>query len=204
MENRISAARTTKLTRSPAGFTLLEIVVVLVLVAIVIGGAFGLMIASNDERALNRDSAEIEVLAKRARAISSLQQRPYALEFYEQTVTLMPLAEALLDPRDREDAQASQEARLAEAENAGAAPAASGFAPIHASWTVDEDIRMSIRRWASDAWLPVDSKNRQVWRFDPDGFCEPIGVRMEYGRSWVENEFHPLTGGIRDSAKEIY
>jgi prepilin-type N-terminal cleavage/methylation domain-containing protein len=88
VENKISAVRTLK--RSQAGFTLLEIVVVLVLVAIVIGGAFGLMIASNDERALNRDSAEIEVLAKRARAISSLQQRPYALEFYEQTVTLMP------------------------------------------------------------------------------------------------------------------
>src|SRR6218665_463244 len=91
VENRISAARTRN--RSAAGFTLLEIVVVLVLIAVVIGGAFGLMIASNDERALSRDSVEIEVLAKRARAISSLQQRPYALEFYEQTVTLMPLAE---------------------------------------------------------------------------------------------------------------
>jgi prepilin-type N-terminal cleavage/methylation domain-containing protein len=201
VENRISAARTRK--RSAAGFTLLEIVVVLVLIAIVIGGAFGLMIASNDERALNRDSVEIEVLAKRARAISSLQQRPYALEFYEQTVTLMPLAEALLDPRDREDARAAQEARQAQSA-AGGAPAGAGFAPIHASWTIDEDIQMSVRRWASDTWMPVNSKNRHVWRFDPEGFCEPIGVRLEYGRSWVENEYHPLTGGIRDTAKEIY
>lgn len=201
MENRISAARTHK--RSQAGFTLLEIVVVLVLIAVVIGGAFGLMIASNDERALNRDSTEIEVMAKRARAISSLQQRPYALEFFEQTVTLMPLAETLIDPRDRESAIAEQEAREAKAA-AGGAPASSGFSPVHASYTIDPDIKMFVRRWASDAWLPIDSKNRQVWRFDPEGFCEPIGVRMEYGRSWVENEFHPLTGGIRDSAKEIY
>jgi prepilin-type N-terminal cleavage/methylation domain-containing protein len=201
VENRISAVRTRK--RSQAGFTLLEIVVVLVIVAIVIGGAFGLMIASDDERALNRDSVEIEVLAKRARAISSLQQRPYALEFYEQTVTLMPLAEALLDPRDREDALAAQEERQAKA-GAGGAPASSGFSPMHASWTIHEDNRMFVRRWASDAWVPSDSKNRQVWRFDPEGFCEPIGVRLECGRSWVENEFHPLTGGIRDTAKEIY
>jgi len=178
--------------------------VVLVLVAVVIGGAFGLMIASNDERALNRDSVEVEVLAKRARAISSLQQRPYALEFYEDTVSLMPLAEALLDPRDREDALAAQEARQAEMAYNGSAPASSGFSPVHAKWTIDPDIKMFVRRWASDVWLPVDSKNRHVWRFDPEGFCEPIGVRMEYGRSWVENEFHPLTGGIRDSAKEVY
>jgi prepilin-type N-terminal cleavage/methylation domain-containing protein len=201
VENRISAVRTRK--RSQAGFTLLEIVVVLVIVAIVIGGAFGLMIASDDERALNRDSVEIEVLAKRARAISSLQQRPYALEFYEQTVTLMPLAEALLDPRDREDNRAAQEERQAKSASGGA-PASSGFSPMHAKWTINEGNRMLVRRWASDAWVPSDSKNRHVWRFDPEGFCEPIGVRLECGRSWVENEYHPLTGGIRDTAKEIY
>ncbi|MEK7949901.1 prepilin-type N-terminal cleavage/methylation domain-containing protein [Luteolibacter soli] len=201
MENRISAARTLK--RSQAGFTLLEIVVVLVIVAIVIGGAFGLMVASNDERALNRDSTEIEVMAKRARAISSLQQKPYVLEFNEQTVTLMPLAEALIDPRDREEAAAAQEAREAKAA-AGGESASKGFAAMHASYTVDPDIRIFIRRWASDTWLPVNAKNRHLWRFDPQGFCEPVGVRLEFGRSWIENEFHPLTGGIRDTAKEIY
>ena len=185
------------------GFTLIEIVIVLVLMALMVGGAFAYMAASDDERVLRRSSVEVESLAKRARAVAALQQRPYALEFYEQTVTLMPLAETLIDPRDRESAIAEQEEREARAA-AGGTPAGSGFSPVHASYTIDPDIRMFVRRWASDAWLPIDSKNRQVWRFDPEGFCEPIGVRMEYGRSWVENEFHPLTGGIRDSAKEIY
>ena len=55
-----------------------------------------------------------------------------------------------------------------------------------------------------DAWLPVDSKNRHVWRFDPEGICEPVGVRFTIGKSWAEAEFHPLTGGIRDLAKEVY
>lgn len=184
---------------SSQGFTLIEIVLVLTLVALMVGGALAYMVASDDERVLRRSSVEVESLAKRARAVAALQQRPYALEFHEQTVSLMPLAEAMLDPRDRAKALEHQEMLQAES----AAPA-SGFSPIHASWTVDEDVRMFVRRWASDAWLPVDMKNRHVWRFEPEGFCEPVGVKFEAGRSWLEAEFHPLTGGIRNEAQEIY
>lgn len=185
--------------RSSQGFTLIEIVLVLVLIALMIGGALGYMVVSDDERVLRRSSVEVEVLAKRARALAALQQRPYALEFHEQTVTLMPLAEAMLDPRDREHAIKRQEMMIAE----GAAPAPA-FNPVHANWTMDEDVRMFVRRWASDVWLPVDTKNRHVWRFEPEGFCEPIGVRFTMEKSWLEAEFHPLTAGIREQAQEIY
>ena len=171
----------------------------LVLITLMVGGAVGYMVVSDDERALRRSSVEVESLAKRARAVAALQQRPYALEFYEQTVTLMPLAEAMIDPRDREKMMAHQEQMIAE----GAAPAPA-FSPVHASWTVDEDLRLFVRRWASDTWLPVDTKNRHLWRFEPEGFCEPLGVRFAADRSWLEAEFHPLTGGIREESQEIY
>jgi hypothetical protein len=166
---------------------------------VMVGGALGFMVASDDERVLRRSTVEVEALAKRARALAALQQRPYALEFHEQTVSLMPLAEAMIDLRDRESALQRQEELAAESP-----VPASGFSPVHASWTVDEDLRMFVRRWASDVWLPVDTKNRHVWRFDPEGFCEPVGVRFQAGPSWVEAEFHPLTGGIRDQSQEIY
>ena len=185
--------------RPRQGFTLIEIVLVLALIALMIGGALGYMVISDDERVLSRSSVEVEVLAKRARALAALQQRPYALEFYEQTVSLMPLAEAMIDSRDRENALARQEEMAAES----AAPA-SGFTPVRASWTVDENVRMFVRRWASDTWLPVDIKSRHVWRFVPVGFCEPIGVWFQAEKSWLEAEFNPLTGGIRDQSQEIY
>ncbi|MCW1920923.1 prepilin-type N-terminal cleavage/methylation domain-containing protein [Luteolibacter arcticus] len=187
------------LQRPSQGFTLIEIVLVLVLIALMIGGALGYMIASDDERVLRESSVEVEVMAKRARALAALQQRPYALEFHEQTVNLMPLAEAMMDPRDRERMIEHQEMMIAEGTTA--APA---FNPVHASWTMDEDLRMFVRRWASDVWLPVDAKNRHIWRFDPEGFCEPVGVKFQMERSWLEAEFHPLTGGIRDQSQEIY
>jgi prepilin-type N-terminal cleavage/methylation domain-containing protein len=183
--------------RRTHGFTLLEIVIVLVLAALIVGGSLAYMVVSDDERALNRSSVEVEALAKRARTLAALQQRPYALEFYDQTVSLMPLAEAMLEPRDREKA-AEMQAAMADGQEAPA------FAPIHMSWTVEDDLRMSVRRWASEDWLPVDSKNRHVWRFDPEGFCEPVGVRFALERSWLEAEFHPLTAAIRDLSKEVY
>ena len=102
------------------------------------------------------------------------------------------LAEAVIEPAEREKATAFLEA------------AGGDNGTVHASWSTDGDMRLLVRRWASDTWYPIDSKSRQVWRFDPEGFSEPIGVRIETGDSWMEMEFHPLTASIRYSSKEVY
>lgn len=175
-----------------AGFTLIEIVVVLLLIAVIAGGAIGVMVNSDADRALKSSSGEIESLAKRARTVAALQQRPYALEFFDNRVSLMPLAEAIIEPVEREKAAVLLE--LAGTESGS----------VHDQWATEGEMKMSVRRWASDTWIPIDEKSRQVWRFDPEGFCEPVGVRLETGRSWMEMEFHPLTGGIRYTAKEAY
>ena len=181
------------------GFTLLEIVIVLLAIALIGGGAIGMMVLSRDERVLSDASGDVALLAKRARTLAALQQRPYALEFYAGRVTLMPFAEAVLEPEQREAAAA----RLAAAENEGEVPAGQ-FNSVHDTWEADEDMQVFVRRWASDIWVPIDTKNRQVWRFDVEGTCEPVGVRFQLEKSWVEAEFHPLTASIRDTSKEIY
>ena len=190
----ISARRTND--PAAAGFSLLEIVVVLVLIAVLAGGAIAVMVLSDDERELKGSSVEIEALAKRARTVAALQQRPYALEFSNNSVSMMPLAEAMIAPEDREKAAALVEAAGGEGE--------SGFASVRARWWAEDGLRLFVRRWASEDWIPVDAKTRQVWRFDPEGFCEPVGVRLQLENSWMEVEFHPLTGSIRSSAKEVY
>ena len=67
---------------------------VLAIAGIVMGGAVGFMIFSSDERALRNASGEIELMAKRARTIAILQQTPYAVEFREGRVNLLPWAQA--------------------------------------------------------------------------------------------------------------
>lgn len=182
----ISAVRTD--IRRNAGFTLIEIILVLAISSMVVAGAVGFMVYSSDERALRAATGEIEVMAKRARTVAMLQQTPYALVFSGEGVHMMPLAEALAAPDRRGDMP----------------DVASGsrFSPVHAQWVPEEDQILFVKRWASANWLPVTDRSVHLWRFDPDGLCEPIALRLEMDRSWMEADFHPLTGSIRESFLE--
>jgi type II secretory pathway pseudopilin PulG len=200
----ISAAkRTNKFRRS--GFTLLEIIVVLSLTMLVIGGAIGMMYLNRDEAVLNDSVQEIEVLAKRARTIATLQQRPYALEFTADGVRLMPFAEATMEAADREmmiEGQTyAQEATFEEGEMAP--PVQSS---VRDSWTQDETEPMTIllRRWGSSDWIELKQRDRQVWRFDPNGISEPVGIRLEMPNgNWISAFFHPLTAAATEIESEI-
>lgn len=183
-----SAARTTK--RGSRGFTLLEIVIVLVIASVVLGGAVGLMVYSSDERALRNASGEIELLAKRARTTAILLQTPYALEFREGVVRLMPLAEA-----------GQIERRTASGRRVGGEDVPDGSAERW-EYPLEPGIEAYVRRWNSSEWLPARKDAIHVWRFDPTGLCEPLSVRLTLDESWIEDTYHPLTASIRDSQME--
>ncbi len=186
-----SAARTIK---NRSGFTLLEIVVVLAIAAVVMGGAVGFMVYSSDERALRDNSGEIELLAKRARIISIQQQTPYALEFRPGIVRLLPLAEAGNIERTTALGRSIGGGRV-EMEQ-------SGPGPVRDEISLDPGMDLFIRRWNSESWLPMSENLVHVWRFDPDGICEPVSIRLTIKSSWNEDYYHPLTASIRDSQME--
>jgi prepilin-type N-terminal cleavage/methylation domain-containing protein len=179
----ISAAKTTE---SRAGFTLIEIVMVLAIAAIVMGCAVGLMIFSSDERTLRNTSGEVELMAKRARTIAILHQTPYSLEFSEGKVRLLPLAQAGQDFANRRTLGRDR-------------PEAT---PEDRQIQLHGGMKLFVRRWNSDKWLPTDKKAFQVWRFDPDGLSEPVSVRLTLGESWSEDVYHPLSASIRESHLE--
>lgn len=172
-------------------------VMVLSIFILVIGGAVAALYFNRDEGRLNNAVGEVEVLAKRARTLATLQQRPYALEFTRQGVTLMPYGEAMLDPKDREQLIAEEEFAIAE-----------GIENVKPSrrdaWFVEDDMLLLVRRWATGRWEEMKRGDRQVWRFDPGGICEPCGVRIELENgSWIAVLFHPLTAGITETESEI-
>ena len=180
----ISAARTIK---APQGFTLIEIIMVLAIAAVVMGGAMGLMVFSSDERTLRHASGEIELLAKRARTTAILYQTPYALEFRESAVRLMPLAEAGRGEKSISRAEATP---------------AEGAAAESRQLILESGVGLFIRRWNSDTWLGTTKNSVHVWRFDPDGLSEPISVRLTVDKSWLEDTYHPLNATIRESQSE--
>lgn len=182
-----SAVRTNS---GPRGFTLLEIVIVLAIAAVVMGGAVGLMVYSSDERVLRNASGEIELLAKRARTTAILLQTPYALEFREGVVRLMPLAEAGRD-----------EKRTVGGRRIGGEPVIQE-AGERWEYALEGDMQIFVRRWNSSEWLATRKNTVHVWRFDPSGLSEPISVRLALENSWSEDAYHPLTATIRESLLE--
>ncbi len=185
----ISATRT---NNTPRGFTLIEIVIVLALAAVLMGGALGFMVFSGDKRTLQNASGEIELMAKKARTIAILHQTPYALEFREGVVRMLPFAQAGL----------SEKQRMRELESSPSDEAAGSKGR---QLMLDAGVSVSIRRWNSDEWLTTTKDTVHVWRFDPDGLSEPISVRVNYGKSWMEDTFHPLnaTAILAEKSSEI-
>ncbi|MBC8127272.1 MAG: prepilin-type N-terminal cleavage/methylation domain-containing protein [Gloeobacteraceae cyanobacterium ES-bin-144] len=183
----ISAVKTTN-TRH--GFTLIEMVVVLAIAAVIMGGAVGAMVYSSDERVLRNASGEIELLAKRARTTAILQQTPYALEFRQGIVRLLPLAMAGRD-----------EKKTAGGHRIGGEPVDDGFGERW-EYQLEGGMKVSIRHWNSTKWLETEKNTVHVWRFDPSGLSEPISVRLSLENSWAEDTYHPLTATIRDSQLE--
>ncbi|BCU79033.1 hypothetical protein [Luteolibacter sp. LG18] len=183
----------------------MEIVMVLAIAALVIGGAVGLMVYHTSERELRRVSGEVEIMAKRARMIALLQQKPYAIVFVPGKVLLMPLAEMSGTEQNVSRSLGSQRSsHSAESPtDEEVSPSAAAQAPVHDEIALDGEFSMMVRHWGADKWVPMDERRPEVWRFDPEGLCEPISVRLTYKDGWIEDEYHPLTASIRDSATEF-
>jgi type II secretory pathway pseudopilin PulG len=204
----ISAVKRRAIEFRPKGFTLLEMVVVLSITMLVIGGALSALYFNSDEKVLTGAYQDIEVLAKRARTISTLQQRPYALEFRGKTVSLMPYAEAVMEERDRqefidslEDLRSYEdEFRYAEEDEVDRP---TDQPSVRDSWSAEPEMMLSIKRWATSDWVPITVRDRHVWRFDPNGICEPVGLRVEVDGSWVQVGFHPLTAAVTEMESEM-
>lgn len=165
---------------------------VLAIAGIVMAGAVGLMIYSSDERTLRNASGEIEALAKRARTTAILHQTPYALEFREGVVRLLPLTQAGLDEK---------KTKVSLSRNKTPPPPADS-SNENRQLSVPSGMTLSIRRWNSDKWFDIAKNTVQVWRFDPDGLSEPVSIRLALGKNWAEDTYHPLTATIRDSQFE--
>lgn len=169
---------------------------VLAIASVMIGGVVAIMVFSTDERDLRNTSGKIELLAKRARTIAILQQIPYALEFRPGIVRLLPLAEAGQDEKKTAGGHTIGGERV-EMATPGA------VSPVHDELSLDPRMNSFVRRWNTDAWLPMSDRIVHVWRFDPDGLCEPLGVRVTIGRNYIEDTYHPLTASICDTALEV-
>lgn len=178
---------------SARGFTLLEIVIVLAVTALIIGGAITIVVLSSAERKLRNASGEIELLAKKARTASILHQTPYAIEFGPDYVRLGPLAET---------AEFNRYTALGNEIGGAAADSESAPKVLREEIGIDPDIVLTIRHWNASDYIRPTENHIAIWRFDPDGLSEPLTVRLTIDDSYAQDTYHPLTATIADSELE--
>jgi hypothetical protein len=167
---------------------------VLAITAALIGGAVTFMVFNSDERELRNASGEVELLAKRARTIAILQQKPYAIEFRPGSIRLLPFAEA---------GQDETQTALGQTIGGEVVETGSQNGPVRDRINLNAPMEPFVRRWNTEDWLPMSDRIIHVWRFDPDGLCEPLGVRLNLGRNYIETIYHPLTATVCDTVMEV-
>ena len=174
------------------GFTLLEIVIVLAVSALIIGGAITTVVLSSSERKLRNASSEIELLAKKARTAAILHQTSYAIQFRPGKVDVLPFAES--GEINRTTAQGN--------EIGGTSADGTTRRTLHDSVELDPEIVLTIRHWNTTDFITPTENNIPIWRFDPDGLSEPLTVHLAMGESYAQDTYHPLTATISDSELE--
>lgn len=169
------------------GFTLLEVVIVLGMVAILVTWMTLSLGTVETEERLRRASGDITALTKRARSIAVQQQRPYKLTISESSISIAPLYQVPEDDVADDDEEVERTA----------------FKDIIDSEDADSEVTYEIRRWRSEEWQIIEDKKEVVLILDPVGLVEPISIRCSMGNSWLIQDLHPLTAGVRDEQMSI-
>ncbi len=175
--------------RSRSAFTLLEIVIVLAITGLIIGGAITAVVLSSAERQLRTASADIELFAKKARTAAILHQTPYAIQFHPGHVSILPFSE-------------STDLELTTAlgnQIGGTESDTASRSTLHETIEIDPDIALTIRHWNTEAFIAPSETFFPTWRFDPEGLSEPLTIRLTMGESYAQDTYHPLTATISDS-----
>lgn len=178
--------------RQVGGFTLLEIVFVLSMIAILVTWVTVSISTVESEQKLREAAGRIELLAKRGLSVAVIQQRPYELTISENAVSLSAKHTNVSDGVDGIDDNGIDDQGRAK-----------GFDDIAASEPLAADVSYEIKRWRSNEWQTLKKNQQMVIGLSPLGLIEPISIRCSMGKSWIMHELHPLTAGIRDEEMSI-
>lgn len=171
------ASASARNTRRPvSGYTLLEVVIVLVIMALLMGLAVMSFDSVTGEQEIRRPVAEFQRMTLEAVRRAGLYERPQIITFdgggfsmrYKNDVNGQATTEDTAVWQRRVDLPAS--------------------------------MKLFLKRFGSEKFTPASGQRLVI---APGGLCEPLTARFEMGRSWIEIALDPLSGGVRDEAMNI-
>ena len=194
---------TTRKKTASGGFTLLEVVMVMALTIAVFGVALVASDAGKPEKALREAIGAPEDLIREARRLSLLQQRTYAVEFREGSVTLSPRGRSQVDGLSQRVVGSSRERFSFDApEDPDAAERQRTFPEVRRTRKIDEDYVMEVKRWGARDFRLIEEDVVETLVFEPSGLVEPATLRISKGETFISVELSPLSGAAR--GEELY
>ncbi len=190
----------TKSSSLRGGFTLLEMMITIGLIALLAGAAFVSYKPDSPSERMKKASIEIEAFGARGHTMSILHQKPFWLRFERHRVVLQGAELERVNTAEVELERDHDALPLNEEE--------ASLIIDYDTYEFPEEVEVFVRRWGAkeSEWFHQEKKEDPVifWNFEQTGLCEPISIRFEIGKSWVEIDMDPLTARISDERSEVY
>jgi len=160
--------------RHPRGFTLLEIMLAVVILAVLAGMGVVLFRGIKSQKALEGSLSAIELCARTAYAGTLRDQRPWMVVFEKNRCAAYPIGGL---PPEGVDLPS----------------------PAH-QMEFEDDQLLLMKRVNWPDWKEIVIP--EIWRFEPRSILEPVQVRIESPQGWIQGRFDPLTARVVDVEME--
>jgi prepilin-type N-terminal cleavage/methylation domain-containing protein len=205
--------------RPSNGFTLLEIVIVLTLLAVLAAASIPSVRSLRDEQAAREPVKELARMAKEARLHAMKDRRPYQIAFTSKGISatryLSPylqlaqldefVQKAENDEQQRMDAEDANEHKdQPQIGDDTPPPSAPGTPPPPPknfkewaeSYQFPDGIRCSVQYWHEQEASPLEGDAVKLWVFQPSGLVTPIAVTIDRESASFSATFSGLTADI--------
>lgn len=196
-----------------SGFTLVEVVIALTVVAILAGMAVPAIDSVQKERIAREPVNALALLAREVRLRAMKEHRPYQIVFVREGFRASRFFQPYGGVEEFEELQLELQ-QLEQKQSIIDASAARGISMENveedlrrekveaghrysAAYDLNPSILCSLRIWNEPDWISLTGGEFRRWIFQPSGMCEPMSVRMENEGSFFEVTFHPLTADIQ-------
>ena len=199
-----------------AGFTLVEIVIALTIVAVLAAATVPMLKGFQDERVAREPITALLKLAREARMRAMKEKRPYQVAFHATGFTAsryfnpyLQLAE-LNEFLTAGESSTVVESTVAEGEKtdidsggnvkATELPLAPPPPKYDEYWSekyeLPKEVKYQIQHWYDAEPTLIEGEVVKLWVFQPSGVCQPLKVHVEGTSSIFDVEFAALTADI--------